>query len=300
MHRAPVLRYTEANTAAIVQWQNAALWQRMSWVRNPLAAPKSPQIKKRPVPRTSSALPSRLFAGTSGWAYPTWKPDFYPAAVSAKKFLGFYASQLNSVEVNYTFTKLPKPAIVADWLAQTADGFRFSFKAPQRITHFSRLRDCAQHVAGLLAAIQPVVDAGRCGLILFQLPPNLKADLIRLQEFLALPALASAPPIAFEFRHASWFDTPVYEVLTAHNAALCIAESDTLETPEIHTAATHTCFRLRRDGGYKPRELNAFAKRFTELAKRDVYVYFKHEDEPTGALNALAFRKAAGKLGAGK
>jgi uncharacterized protein YecE (DUF72 family) len=130
------------------------------------------------------------------------------------------------------------------------------------------------------------------GLILFQLPPNMKADVARLTTFLTAPALngSGAPPIAFEFRHETWFTEEIYAVLRAHNAALCIAESDDLATPEIHTATTHTSFRLRRTGAYSQPELDAFVERFTALARdRDVYIYFKHEDEPSGALNALSF-----------
>jgi uncharacterized protein YecE (DUF72 family) len=251
----------------------------------------------RLVPRNSPYAASTLFAGTSGWAYPTWKPGFYSETVSAKKFLGFYASQLNSVEVNYTFTKLPTPKQMADWLVQTPESFRFSFKAPQRITHFSRLIGCNQHVADFLASLAPVVAATRAGLILFQLPPNFKATPERLADFLALPALRRCPPLAFEFRHATWFNPETYAILAEHNAALCIAESEKLETPEVHTARTHTCFRLRMPGGYKPRQIAALAARFVELAKeRDVYAYFEHEDEPTGALNAAAFLKSAAKL----
>jgi uncharacterized protein YecE (DUF72 family) len=253
------------------------------------------------VPRRPLAAPERLFAGTSGWAYPTWKPDFYPESVSAKKFLGFYATRLNSVEVNYTFTKLPTPIQTADWLAQTPDSFRFTFKAPQRITHFSRLLDCQQHVADFLASISAITATKRAGLILFQLPPNFKAAPERLASFLALPALRQSPLLAFEFRHATWFHPETYAILAAHNAALCIAESEKLETPEIHTARTHTCFRLRMPGGYKPRQLTALAARLAALAKeRDVYAYFKHEEEPTGALNAAAFLKSSAKLTKGR
>jgi uncharacterized protein YecE (DUF72 family) len=250
----------------------------------------------------SSALtegPSlRVFAGTSGWAYPTWKPGFYPAGVPAKKFLGHYASQLNSVEVNYTFRTLPTQKQLEGWIADArapSPTFRFSFKAPQRITHFSRLVDCDVQVADLFAALAPAADAGALGLILFQLPPNFKVDLPRLQAFLGAPVFrsANAPPIAFEFRNQSWFTEETYAVLREHNAALCIAETDDLKTPEIHTAATHTCFRLRRAGGYGPDEIAAFAQRFLALAaSRNVYVYFKHEDDPTGALNAQAFLRA--------
>jgi uncharacterized protein YecE (DUF72 family) len=256
-----------------------------------------PRVTKTssPVAPTAPAAPPRLFAGTSGWAYPTWKPGFYPANVPAKKFLEFYASQLNSVEVNYTFRALPTAKILEGWLSATPASFRFTFKAPQRITHFKRLRECAADVAQFVDSLALVREAGRLGLLLFQLPPNFKADPAQLAEFLTLPIL-STTPIAFEFRHESFFSEEIYAILREHDAALCIAESDDLKTPEVHTAATHTCFRLRRNGGYSPAEIAAFAQRFTLLAKdRDTYIYFKHEDEPTGALNAASFLAQAGK-----
>jgi len=240
----------------------------------------------------SAPASTRIYAGTSGWAYPTWKPDFYPAGTPAKKFLDFYASQLTSVEVNYTFRALPTAKMLEGWLAATPAHFRFSFKAPQRITRFKRLRECDADVAQFLSALEPVREAGKLGLLLFQLPPNFKADAGLLAASLNTPALreSGAPSIAFEFRHESWFSEEIYAVLREHKAALCIAESDDLVTPEIHTAAAFTCFRLRRSGGYSPVELDAFARRFTALARqRDIYIYFKHEDDPTGALNAKAF-----------
>jgi uncharacterized protein YecE (DUF72 family) len=254
--------------------------------------------KSSPAASPSSALPPiQLFAGTSGWAYPTWKPGFYPQSVSTRKFLSFYATLLNSVEVNYTFTKLPTPKQTTDWLTQTPESFRFTFKAPQRITHFSRLLDCNQHVADFLASIAPIVASKRAGLILFQLPPNFKAAPQRLADLLTLAALQNSPPLAFEFRNDTWFNPETYAILTAHNAALCIAESEKLETPELHTARTHSCFRLRKPGGYKPGQITALAQRLADLSReRDVYVYFKHEDEPTGALNAAAFLKSAAKF----
>jgi uncharacterized protein YecE (DUF72 family) len=280
----------------------------MSWVRNPLAAPNFssfsssvtaaqtlPRLLKAPSgsgTRPAPAAAGRVFAGTSGWAYPTWKPDFYPAGTPAKKFLEFYASRLNSVEVNYTFRALPTAKMLEGWLASTPSNFRFSFKAPQRITHFRRLKDCIADLDQLVSALAPVGEAKKMGMLLFQLPPNFKADAERLDSFLFAPALRAdgAPQIAFEFRHESWFHEEIYTVLRQHNAALCIAESDDLLTPEVHTANRHTCFRLRRNGGYSALELDAFAKRLTLLAQeREVYVYFKHEDEPTGALNATDF-----------
>jgi uncharacterized protein YecE (DUF72 family) len=259
-----------------------------SSTQNPRETQGSPAI----VPAAIGHPPHSIYAGTSGWAYPTWKPAFYPAGLPAKRFLEHYASRLNSVEVNYTFRTLPSPAMLAGWLAATPANFRFSFKAPQRITHFNRLRDCNELTAQFVAALEPVRAASKLGPLLFQLPPNFKADPTRLADFLAIPALnePTRPMLAFEFRHESWFTNETYETLRTHNAALCIAESDDLTTPEVQCAQTHACYRLRRDGGYTAQEIEAFAEKFLSLtADRDVYLYFKHEDEPTGALNAVAF-----------
>jgi uncharacterized protein YecE (DUF72 family) len=242
----------------------------------------------------------RIFAGTSGWAYPAWKPGFYPADIPAKRFLEYYATRLNSVEVNYTFRKLPSEAMLDAWLGATSANFCFSFKAPQRITHVSRLRDCDAAVAEFIAALESVRIAGRLGPLLFQLPPNFKADPALLATFLAAPALAAAsrPRIAFEFRHESWFSEEIYAVLRVHDAALCIAESDDLRTPEVDCAREFACYRLRCGGGYTARQVAAFAKKFSVLAEnREVFVYFKHEDEPSGALNAAALLECVAKAG---
>lgn len=247
-------------------------------------------------PLLTATAPEHLFAGTSGWAYPSWKPEFYPVGLAAKKFLPFYSSQLNSVEVNYTFRQLPSASTLENWLASVPNGFRFSFKAPQRITHLKRLRDSHALVAQFVHTLEPVRQAGKLGLLLFQLAPNFKLDLALLADFLASPALhePGAPPIAFEFRHTSWFTGSVYAVLGERNAALCIAETEDLQTPEVHPASTHTSFRMRRSDGYNSAELAQLAARCLALAQgRDVYVYFKHEDEPSGALDGTAFLKQA-------
>ena len=241
--------------------------------------------------------PHNLYAGTSGWAYPTWKPGFYPPDVPSRAFLHNYASRLTSVEVNYTFRTLPTEPQLQGWLDATPPGFRFSFKAPQQITHFQRLRGSKAATVEFIEAIEPARAAGKLGPLLFQLPPNSVADTKRLSAFLALSVFRdSALQLAFEFRHPSWFAEPVYEILRRHNAALCVAESDDLVTPDIATASFR-CYRLRRNGGYSPAKLKAFATRFTELAQtQEVFVYFKHEDDPTGALNAESMLKKAAVL----
>jgi uncharacterized protein YecE (DUF72 family) len=271
--------------------------------------PRSPKITQRPVavasqPEVTSLAPAPpgIYTGTSGWAYPQWKPAFYPAKLPSRRFLEHYASRLNSVEVNYTFRAFPTATTLAGWLAATPAGFRFSFKAPQRITHISRLRDCHEIVGRFVEVLEPVRAAGKLGSLLFQLPPNFKADPVLLADFLSAPAFAgpNPPRVAFEFRNSSWFAEETYAVLRLHNAALCIAESDDLRTPDVQCARTHACYRLRCSGGYSGAQIAQFAERFTALAPgRDVFIYFKHEDEPTGALDAIALL-AACAAGAGK
>jgi uncharacterized protein YecE (DUF72 family) len=227
----------------------------------------------------------RAFIGTSGWAYASWKPGFYPRALAPKKFLEYYATQLNSVEVNYTFRQLPTASMLAGWLAATGGGFRFSFKAPQRITHILRLKECADAVAALGRALAPVEAAGRMGVVLFQLPPNFKVDVSRLASFLE-SAERCGLRMSFEFRNSTWFCDEVYAVLKRHSVSLCVAESDDLETPDKVTAP-FASYRFRKSG-YTPAELDAIEKILRQRsAEGEVFAYFKHEEEPTGAIFAV-------------
>jgi len=239
-----------------------------------------------------------LFAGTSGYAYPKWKPGFYPEKLPQRLFLEHYATRLNSVEVNYTFRALPTETQLTGWLEATGEDFRFSFKAPETITHRKRLVECGDAVDRFLTALEPVRKAGRLGALLFQLPPNFKADAARLEAFLALPQMAARGRVCFEFRHASWFDEATWDVLRKYNAAVCIAESDTLETPEVHTAKDFACYRLRVSGGYDEATLAGQAAKFHAMSvERDVFVYYKHEDEPIGPLSAESMLRQAQALG---
>lgn len=226
-----------------------------------------------------------VYVGCSGWAYTSWKPDFYPANVPAKKLLHSYAIRLNSVEVNYTFRSLPSVGTVQSWLEATGAEFRFSFKAPQRISHILRLKNCHDALRQFADSIAPVAEARRMGLVLFQLPPSAKTDAARLAAFLD-DAAPLGLRMAFEFRHESWFGEEMFTVLREHGAALCIAESDELVTPEVHTAAFR-CYRLRRSD-YSPADLAAVrAKLKAGAAAGDVFAYFKHEETPVGALRAV-------------
>jgi uncharacterized protein YecE (DUF72 family) len=226
-----------------------------------------------------------VFIGTSGWAYSNWKPEFYPQALAQKRFLEYYATQLNSVEVNYTFRHLPSKGVLDGWLASTGAGFRFSFKAPQRVTHILRLKDCADSLAALARSLAPVAAAGRLGVVLFQLPPNFKADTPRLEAFLK-EANPHGLRMAFEFRHSTWFSDEVYAVLRNRGAALCVAESEDLETPDIVTAP-FTSYRFRKSV-YAAAERDAIEDTLRRRsAAGEVFAYFKHEDEPSGALCAV-------------
>jgi uncharacterized protein YecE (DUF72 family) len=236
------------------------------------------------------AHPHTVYAGTSGWAYASWKPGFYPAKTPAARMLAYYASQLNSVEVNFTFRQLPTEKQLTTWLDATSDGFRFSFKAPQTITHLKRLRECGDTLAALKAVLLPAERAGKLGAVLFQLPPNFRADVERLNVFLGDVARLKLR-VAFEFRHESWLDEAVCAALEQGDAALCIAESDEFQTPQRRTAE-FVCYRLRRSS-YSEGALQDLARRFTQDAEQgDVYAYFMHEDAPDGPLRARAVLEA--------
>lgn len=228
---------------------------------------------------------AQLFAGTSGWAYPSWKPDFYPEKLAQKKFLGYYATKLNTVEVNFTFRQLVKETTIQNWLAETPANFRLGVKAHQVITHIKRLKGTEEFVARFLATIEPLAAARKLGAVLFQLPPNLKSDPALLKDFLAL--LPRAVPTAFEFRHDSWFSDATWELLKSANAGLCVAETETRTTPDVVTAA-FAYYRFRKPT-YTGDERRAMVDRMRQhIAEgRNTFCYFKHEETPQGALYAV-------------
>jgi len=234
---------------------------------------------------------AQLYTGTSGWAYPSWKPDFYPAKLAQAKFLPFYATQLNTVEVNFTFRQLLKETTVHKWISKTPAGFRFGVKAHQVITHIKRLKKTEDFVPRFLATIEPLARAGKLGPILFQLPPNMKADQAVLGEFLTL--LPRGVAAAFEFRHVSWFTDDIFNLLKAHNRALCVAETEERTTPDVVTAAF--CYYRYRKPDYTADERRAMVSRIREhlAAGRDVFAYFKHEETPQGAKYAVEVLKEA-------
>ena len=232
-----------------------------------------------------------IWIGTSGYNYPEWKGTFYPATLSASTMLPFYAQQFPTVEINYTFYRAPNEKILQGWHAATPERFKLTLKAPKRITHDARLRNCGDQVRQFLETAS--VLGPKLGALLFQLPPNLKKDLALFDAFLeAFPPRVCA---AFEFRHASWLDEEVYDRLRARNLALCVADSEKLSTPEVVTA-DYGYFRLR-DEGYTPADIERWAGVIADRTAglEDVFVYFKHEESGKGPQFARLLTDALAK-----
>lgn len=234
----------------------------------------------------------KIYAGTSGWAYTSWKPDFYPAKLASAKFLAYYATRLNSVELNYTFRRRVTEKLLAGWIAATPANFKFAVKAHQSITHIKRLHGAGEVIRDFLALLEPLHQEGRLGSVLFQLPPNLRCDMVRFEEFLG--TLPRGFRAAMEFRHESWFTPEVYERLRQAGVALCQAESESLATPTPDVAtADFSYFRLRKEN-YSAPDRKRIAQTVREASRKgDVFVYFKHEDTPEGAKYAEALLKDA-------
>ena len=228
---------------------------------------------------------AQFYAGTSGWAYPSWKPQFYPEKLPQTKFLTYYSTQLNTVEVNFTFRQLVKDTTTQKWVLETPETFRFGVKAHQVITHIKRLKGAEDFVKRFVSTLEPLERAGKLGPILFQLPPNLRADLVLLKDFLS--GLPRGVRVAFEFRHPSWFCEETYDCLKMHQAALCVAETEERNTPDV-TTGNYAYYRFRKPE-YTADERNAMVSTISRhlQAGRDVYAYFKHEETPQGALYAV-------------
>ena len=219
----------------------------------------------------------KLWIGTSGFQYSEWKGNFYPEDLPTAKMLPFYAERFLTTEINYTFHRIPSAKTIDNWKKLTPANFRFALKAPQKITHWSKLRDCADTLEFFCKVVSGLGD--RLGPILFQLPPNFKKDSAVLSSFLReLPSMCAA----FEFRHESWFDGEIFELLKTRSIALCIADTETLETPKIATA-DYGYLRLRRED-YTKIDIERWTKFLCEQEGkwRDVFVYFKHEESGVG------------------
>ncbi len=225
----------------------------------------------------------RIAIGTSGYSFPEWKGVFYPKDLPASDMLHYYAGKFPTVEINNTFYRMPKEGVVAEWAAAVPDGFRFSLKASQRITHHQRLKEVDSLMEYLLRASTALGD--KRGPTLFQLPPNMKRDDDRLGAFLAL--LPQRWRATVEFRHPSWFAEEVYTLLRQHDVALCVAESEDMTTPLVSTAS-YGYLRLHRPA-YASDELDRWSKQIKEQSWNETFVYFKHDADTAGPALATEF-----------
>jgi uncharacterized protein YecE (DUF72 family) len=231
----------------------------------------------------------QFLVGTSGYSYKEWKGSFYPEKLPQKEMLEYYSQRFSTVEINNSFYRMPAASVVESWAQQTPKSFRFVLKAPQTITHRKRLNDCAEQVDELLQTA--AVLKSQQGPLLFQLPPNFKKDLARLDGFLSI--VDNRTPITFEFRHESWFDDEVFDCLRAHSCALCVADAEDLPPVKLFSTTDWGYVRLRREE-YSDKDLRHWIKNIKAQDWNRVYVFFKHEDTGTGPKFATRFLELVG------
>lgn len=231
-----------------------------------------------------------IWVGTSGFQYAAWKGPFYPEDLSTAKMLPYYAERLSTTEINYTFRRIPSAKSIQAWWDATPERFKFSLKAPQKVTHFAKLRNCGDTLRYFYQVISDL--EAKLGVVLFQLPPAFKKDASLLATF-----LEDVPPgmrAAFEFRHASWFDDEIFSLLKNKNIALCLADSENLATPIVATA-DYGYLRLRRED-YQAADVARWAEtvKTQKDGWSDAFVYFKHEESGIGPKLAMQLRELLG------
>ena len=227
-----------------------------------------------------------LFVGTSGYSYKEWKGNFYPEKIPAKEMLQYYAGRLNTVEINATFYRMPQASMLENWKEQVPASFKFALKASQRITHFKRLKETAEETKYFLDTAAILHE--QLGVVLFQLPPNMKKDLPRLEKF--LQQLPGMTPAAFEFRHPTWYDDDVLDLLKKSNRPLVVSDTDDMPTTHIDKTADWGYLRLRRVN-YSNENLAEWAERIRNQNWKETFLFFKHEDAGTGPKLAAEFLK---------
>jgi uncharacterized protein YecE (DUF72 family) len=232
-----------------------------------------------------------LHVGTSGYSYKEWKGSFYPEKIPAKEMLRYYSERLTTVEINATFYRMPQPSIIENWKEQVPPSFRFSLKAPQRITHFKRLKETEEETKYFLETASVLGD--KLGVVLFQLPPNLKKDVALLATF--LQQLPSTTPAAFEFRHPTWYDDDVLDLLRSQNRPLVVSDTDDMPTTHIDKTADWGYLRLRRVN-YSEENLAEWAERIRAQDWKNTFLFFKHEDAGTGPKLAAQFLRLANQV----
>ena len=231
---------------------------------------------------------SRILAGASGYSFKEWRGSFYPEKFRDADMLAYYGARLPTVEINYTFYRMPKASVLETWRETTPPSFRYAIKASRRITHLARLKaeSAAESLAFLYKNLATLGE--QRGPVLFQLPPNLKKDLPRLRDFLAL--LPADHRAAFEFRNETWFDDQVYDALRGAKAALVLSEREDNAPPPLEITSDWGYVRMRLEE-YTPSDLAAWAKRIAVQPWRETFVYFMHE--PTAPAYAAQLMAAA-------
>jgi uncharacterized protein YecE (DUF72 family) len=227
-----------------------------------------------------------LYVGTSGYSYKEWQGSFYPEKISASEMLSYYAERLPAVELNNTYYRLPQRSTVESWRTQVPKNFRFSVKAPRSITLYRRLKDVGWQTKQMLETVAALGD--RLGTLLFRMPENMKKDLACLESF--LKQLPADTPAAFDFRHPTWFDDEVRELLRSHNRVLVISDTDEMPLGHIDKTADWGYVHLRRVR-YSKADLTAWSKQIKAQKWKKTFVFFKHEDEGTGPKLAAQFIK---------
>jgi uncharacterized protein YecE (DUF72 family) len=231
-------------------------------------------------------MPPQVHVGTSGYNYPEWRGTFYPEKLATNKMLAYYAERLSTVEINYTFYRIPTEKLLAGWAEGTPEHFTFTLKAPRRITHDAKLQRCEdllQTFCRTALALGP-----KLATLLFQLPPSFRKNADVLRAFVEL--IPEGTRAAFEFRHASWLDDETFDLLRSRNLALCVADSEKMSTP-VETTADYAYLRLR-DEGYQDTDLERWAATVRDLPAHTAYVYFKHEEQGLGPVFAKRFLDA--------
>ena len=230
-----------------------------------------------------------VFVGTSGYNYPEWRGSFYPEKFSTDKMLPYYAERFRTVEINYTFYRIPNEKLLTNWAAATPENFSFTLKAPRRITHDSKLQRCEDLLLSFCRTARTL--GPKLATLLFQLPPTFKKDADVLKAFTEL--IPEGTRAAFEFRHGSWHDAETFDILRGRNLALCVADSEKMSTP-LELTADYAYFRLR-DEGYQDADIERWAHTVHGLpGVGNAFVYFKHEEHGLGPEFARKFIAALG------
>ena len=227
----------------------------------------------------------KTYIGTSGYSYKEWKGIFYPDKMPPKDMLGFYSERFGTVEINNTFYHMPTEGVLTAWASQVPDDFIFAFKAPQTITHFKRLKNVESETEYLFRTLS--VLGRRLGPVLFQFPKSFRADPPLLEDFLVL--LPRTMSFAFEFRHSSWLEVGIPDLLHKRGCSLCTTDSEENRAEELISTTTWGYLRLRRPD-YTDAELSQWAKKISSQDWEKVFLFFKHEDETRGPEMAIRFR----------